>query len=280
MAVELADAQVRRDAHASLERRQRNLRLLRESLLRHAARDVRRDARHCLRVHLRGVEHGLGAFLAGEKRRGRASFALFRQRPLDAREGEVFVIRRLHVAFDVVGVRDFLERRQVRHARHRHDIAGGRVVAEREERQRARRPLRSSDERGEGRVSHAVELARGHVARAGGVVVHRVVEAVEREQLAAELAVELLVAHAAGLVLVRRRELVRALREDVAFLVEAVHFVDALGVHQVGRVPAARGIEDEVERPLVRRLFLHRRAHERGHAAGAGEAESGEGAEF
>ena len=112
------------------------------------------------------------------------------------------------------------------------------------------------------------------------MIVHRVIEAVEREQLAAELGVKLLVAHAAGLVLVRRRELVRALREDVALLVEAVHFVDALGVHQVGRVPAARRVEDHVERPLVRRLLLHRRAQQRGEAAGASEAKPGKAAEF
>src|SRR5262249_40606589 len=48
-----------------------------------------------------------------------------------------------------------------------------------------------------------------------------------------------------------RRELVGAARQDVALLVQAVDAADALGVHEVGRVPPARGIEDEVVRPLV-----------------------------
>src|SRR5262249_44248899 len=63
--------------------------------------------------------------------------------------------------------------------------------------------------------------------------------------------VEVLVAQTALDVLRRRGVLVSALSQDVAFLVESVDPTSPLGVHQVGRVPTARGIEDDVVRSLI-----------------------------
>ncbi len=190
------------------------------------------------------------------------------------------MIGRPLVAIDRVGIGELPQRRQVRHARHRHEVAGRRVVAERQERQRAGRPLAGGDERGERRIGQAVELAGRHVAGAGRVVVDRVVEPIEHEQLVAELGVEILVAHPALDVLRGRGELVRAVREDVAFLVEAVDAADALGVHQVRRVPAAGGVEDDVVRPLVGLVLRLPRGPAAGQAERNGQAEAGQAAEF
>ena len=279
MAVELTDREIRRHADAGLEASQRDLRLLRDAALRIVPGNERRHAGHRFRVHLRRVEHALGVLLTRQPRLRGARFILLRQRLLDARLREVVMVGRLDVPLHRVGIGDALQRRQIRHARHGHDVAGGRVVAEREERERASRAFARRDERGEGREEHAVQLASGHVARAGRVVVHRVVEAIQREQFLAELAKELLVAHASLLLLRCRRELVRALRQNVALFVEPVDVAHALGVHEIRRVPSARGIEDHVERPVVGRLLLRLR-QERAHSAGTGKAQPGKAAEF
>src|SRR5262245_55585957 len=178
------------------------------------------------------------------------------ERLLDVVKREPVEIRRALIPFHRVGIGDLLKRWHVRHARHRHQIAGRRVVAESQKRERAGRPATSGDQGGKRRVGQAVELAGGHVALAGRVVVDRIVEPIEREQLVAELGEELFVAHAALGMLLDRGKLVGAFGEDVAVLVEAIDLVDAFWIHQVSRVPPARGIEDDEEGAGVRLVVV------------------------
>ncbi len=136
-----------------------------------------------------------------------------------------------------------------------HQVARGRVVAEGQERQRTVGPVAGGDEGGERRIGQAVELAGRHVALARRVVVDRVVETVEDQQLAAEPGVELLVAHPLLDVLGGRRALVFADADDVPLSIKAIDPVDPLGVHQIRGVPAARGVEDDVVRPRIPSRF-------------------------
>src|SRR5262249_2811915 len=101
---------------------------------------------------------------------------------------------------------------------------------------------------------------------------------VERQQLVAELRIEILVAHPTLGMLFDRRVLVVALGQDVAVLVEAVGAVDGLWVHEGRGVPAARGVEDDVvggAPRLVLRLLLRR-----GGAEGDGQTKAGRGTGF
>ena len=65
----------------------------------------------------------------------------------DAREGEVVVIAGPRVAVDGIGIGKPRERRQVGYARHGHNVAGGRVIAERQKGERAGRALAGRDQR-------------------------------------------------------------------------------------------------------------------------------------
>src|SRR5437762_3104258 len=94
----------------------------------------------------------------------------------------------------------------------------------------------SGHQRGERRVSQAVELAGRHVACAGRMIIHRVVEAVQGEQFVAELAEKVLVAHPALDVFGGGSELVLPFRLNVAFLVEAIDAAETFGVHEISRV--------------------------------------------
>ena len=167
VAVELADAQVRGDADAGLEGGQGDIGLLRQTLLRDVARDVGGDSRQGLRVGLGRKEHVLGVFRPRQARLGGAGLDLDLQRPFDPVQGEAVVIGRPLVALHRVGIGEVAQRRQVGDARHRHQVARGRVVAEGQERQRAGRALAGGDEGGERRVSQAVQLAGRHVAVPG-----------------------------------------------------------------------------------------------------------------
>ena len=218
--------------------------------------DVRRHPGQRLRVDLGREQHVLRVLRSRQTRTGGGGLVRGQERALDPVDDEAIVIRELAHAIVSVGVGELLQRRQVRHPRHGDEIAGRRVVAERQERQRTRRTLAGGDEGGERRIRQAVEFSGGHVALAGGVIVDRIVEAVEREQGAAEFFVERLVAETADLVPLRRGVLVVAAGEDVAFLIESIDAADPLRVHQQRRVPAAGRVEDEVVRPLVRGVPL------------------------
>jgi hypothetical protein len=69
------------------------------------------------------------------------------------------------------------------------------------------------------------------------VVVDRKVDAMHHEKLATILLKKILVRHPLFDLLRRRRETMRALRQDLSFLIQTVDPIDPLGVHQIGRVP-------------------------------------------
>jgi hypothetical protein len=258
-----------------LERGERDLRLLGEPFFRNRFRNMGRDALERLRVELGRVEHVLRALDAWEHRAGKLRIGLLLQRFLHPVDDEIIVVLARGTAINAVRIGDLLQRGEVRDSRHRDEVARVRVISKGEERQRAARPFARRDQRRERGIRQAVELAGGHVARAGRVVVHRIVHAIEHEQFAAELRVELFIAHPAGFVRTGRRKLVGAPGEDVAFLVEPVDFASSLGIHQIRGVPTTRRVEHDVVGAFVRiaRLRTDRVGKpERGGYPYAGEA--------
>jgi hypothetical protein len=107
------------------------------------------------------------------------------------------------------------------------------------------------------------------------MVVHRVVHAIEGEQFATELLVEILVAHSLFHVRGRGGELMIPVSEDVPFLVESIDFADTLRVHQIRGVPTARRIENDVIGTFVRGEFFRFRPAQRRIPYGGGNTEAG-----
>ena len=102
--------------------------------------NVRRDPLQRLRVHLGRVEHVLGVLGPRQPRlRRRGPRSAPRSACSMRSRAKLVVIGGPLVALDRVGVGELLQRRQVRDARHGHEVAGRRVVAEGQER-RAGRP--------------------------------------------------------------------------------------------------------------------------------------------
>ena len=83
------------------------------------------------------------------------------------------------------------------------------------------------------------------------MVVDGIVHPVEDQQFPGVLRKEILVAHPAFDVFLRRRVAEMSVGENVAFLVQAIHPVNPLRVHQICRVPASRRIEDQEVRTVV-----------------------------
>ena len=111
------------------------------------------------------------------------------------------------------------------------------------------------------------------------MIVHRIVDAVDDQHLAAVFLEEILVAHAPLDVRGIGGVFELALRLDVPFLEKAVDAADALGIHEVRRIPAAGGVEDDIEwafvgrglslgspGPRPRKTERHRQAQARGAA--------------
>ena len=149
-----------------------------------------------------------------------------------------------------------LQRWQIRNPRHRHEIPRRGIIPKVRTTSGQVRPLARGDERSEGRIRQAVELARRHVARARRVIIHRVIDPIDHQQLARRIRRKnssLLIppCHVLG----RRGEFVVPLGQNIAVLIEAIDLAHAFRVHQVRRVPAARSIENDVVRPFVRRSF-------------------------
>jgi hypothetical protein len=90
------------------------------------------------------------------------------------------------------------------------------------------------------------------------MIVNRVIQSVIGQQFVAEVRVEVLVAHPALGVLLDGRVLMRSLGQNVAFLVEAIHSVDTLGIHEVRGIPAAGGIEHHIVGAGIRLVLLLR----------------------
>src|SRR5688572_23896850 len=110
------------------------------------------------------------------------------------------------------------------------------------------------------------------------MIVHRIIQAVQHEQFAAELLVKLLIAHARLNMRGGGSELVASVRQYVAFLVEAINLTDTLGIHEIGRVPTARSIKDDIIRTIVSRMLL--RVRLKGRPNRRGNPESCQAAEF
>jgi hypothetical protein len=104
------------------------------------------------------------------------------------------------------------------------------------------------------------------------VIIHRIIQAVEHEKFAAELLEEILIAHARLNMSGDWSELVISVREDVAFLVQAIDLTDTLGIHEIGCVPATRSIEDDIVRAVVSRMFLRLRLKWRPNRRGNAES--------
>src|SRR6185437_9887384 len=58
--------------------------------------------------------------------------------------------------------------------------------------------------------------------------------------------IKILVAQSTSFVFGGGSKFVNPACENVAFLVQAVHLIDSLGVHEISRVPAPRGVEYQV----------------------------------
>ncbi len=226
-----------------------------------------------LRVDLGRIQHVLGSLGAGQPCLRPKRLVLPAQRPFDAIECKGVVVGHSFVPLNRVGQGDFPQRRQIGNAGHGDDIAGRRVVAERQERERALRTPARGDERSKRRVGQAIELASRHVAGARGMVVDRVVQPIDGQQLLAELGIKVLVAHSALGVLLGRGVLVGSLRQDLAFFVETIDSVNALRVHEVRGVPTAGGVEHDVIWAGVR-LVVRLRGIDRGQVEREGKTES------
>ena len=283
VAVELANGEIGGNTHTGLEGGEGDLRLPGEPFFRYVFRDEWCDALQGLSADLGGVEHALRALDARQAGLRDPRVGLAFESRLDAVADEIFVVRAADVALDAFSVGDFPEGRQIRNACHRDDVSGGGVVAKGEEGERTFRTAAGGDEGGEGWVSEAIKLPGRHVARAGRMVVDRVIESVEDEQLAGVFLKEGLVAHALlRLVEVRgvRSKVDLALCENVTLFVESIGLIDPFRVHQVGRVPTSRSIEDGVVGTIVRLGFSGRGAGQSRKADWRGDAESSQATEF
>ena len=251
MTVELADRQVRRDADSSFERSERDLGLLRQRIFGNVFRDVWSDSRQRLRIPLSGVQHVFCASLTWQSDRTLAALLLLGEGTLDVATHERFVVLMLSDAVHGVRVGEKFQRIDVRHACHRHEISGSRIVAERQERERSFAVSTRGDQCGERRPCEAVEIARRHVTAAWRMVIDRVVQAVQNEQFLRVFREEVFVAHPFRNVFGGRRKIDGAVRQDLVVLVEPIDLVDPLWIHQVRRVPSAGRVAHDVVRAVV-----------------------------
>ena len=83
------------------------------------------------------------------------------------------------------------------------------------------------------------------------MIVDGIVEPIEDKQIVGELGVKVFIAQTALNMAGGRRVFVSAARQDIAVAIKAIDAFDPLRIHQVGGVPAARSVKDDVERSVI-----------------------------